>query len=313
MRNFRDTLGEALNRNGFLLVLFSFLMYLSLLLLVGGLVFWILGSYTGLDLGRAQMELLAGAGPDSQAAGVFRAFQGTNQLVGYGLTSLIIAWLLGQPRKTLQLDSAPAPPFLLLSIGIMVASIPLVQVTIIRPEFLTNLGWEGEFIQGIIEQEEMSQNLLVSLFVEPTFMGLLANLLIFAVFPAFCEEAFFRGVLQTRLQKHLGPHWGIWLAAAIFSFIHFQFLGFFSRWLLGALLGYFVYYSGSLWPGIFAHFCFNATSVIGAYYYPEMADANYQFGWEPVFVALFLVGTMGALYLRLGRQRLGVLPESSSL
>lgn len=300
MANLQEILGDALRRNPFLLVAFSFLLYLVLVGFLGGLVFMGLELSTGLTLASAQTELLNGAGPDSTAAGVFRSAQGANQLIGYGLSALLIAWLLGNPPRELSIERSPNPAFLILGMGIMVASVPLVQVMIVRPEWLGT----GEFIQGLIDQEAQSEKLLVSLFVNPSPQNFLANLLIFAALPAFCEEAFFRGILQSNLQKKLGPHGGILLAAALFSFIHFQFLGFFSRWLLGMLLGYMVYYSRSLWPAIFAHFCFNATSVAGAYFYPELAQTDYQFQGTPLLVALLLVLGLGYLYLRLGKRTL---------
>lgn len=303
-----------MKQNVFVLVAFSFLLYLVFLGFLGSLVFLGLEMSTGLSLADAQEALLGGAGPASVAAGVFRAAQGANQLFGYGLAAMLVGWFLGNPVEELRLDRSAAPSFLILGMGIIVASIPLVQLALLQPEWLSQLPWAQGFTEGLILQEGKSQDLLIALFVNPSPMGLLANLAIFALLPAFCEEAFFRGILQSGLAKKLGPHAGIWLAAAIFSFIHFQFLGFFSRWLLGAMLGYMVYYSGSLWPAIFAHFCFNATSVVGAYYYPEMAAADYQFHGLPVLIAVLLVGSMGALYIRLGQRRLAAtVPEQDHL
>ena len=64
-------------------------------------------------------------------------------------------------------------------------------------------------------------------------------MLVIAVIPAIGEETLFRGVLQRNLTIWTkNPHVGIWLAAALFSAIHVQFLGFFPRMLLGALFGY---------------------------------------------------------------------------
>jgi membrane protease YdiL (CAAX protease family) len=44
--------------------------------------------------------------------------------------------------------------------------------------------------------------------------------------------------------------------------MHLQFLGFFPRFLIGGLLGYMFYWSGSIWLPILAHFVNNGVAVI---------------------------------------------------
>ena len=56
-------------------------------------------------------------------------------------------------------------------------------------------------------------------------------------------------------------HLSIWLTALVFSAVHMQFLGFFPRLILGAVLGYMLVWSGSLWLPIVAHFTNNAFAV----------------------------------------------------
>ena len=88
--------------------------------------------------------------------------------------------------------------------------------------------------------------------------------------PAVGEELAFRGVLQqTLIGKNSNPPWGIWGAAFIFSFIHFQFFGFLPRLLLGAFFGYLFYWSKSLWLPILGHFINNTSAVLIAFYLKE--------------------------------------------
>ena len=61
-------------------------------------------------------------------------------------------------------------------------------------------------------------------------------------------------------------HLSIWLTALVFSTVHMQFLGFFPRLILGAVLGYMLVWSGSLWLPIVAHFTNNAFAVIVTYF-----------------------------------------------
>lgn len=96
-----------------------------------------------------------------------------------------------------------------------------------------------------------------------TPLGLAVNILIIAIIPALGEELLFRGVVQKELSKWSGKvHLSIWITAFLFSAIHLQFLGFFPRFLIGGLLGYMFYWSGSIWLPILAHFVNNAVAVI---------------------------------------------------
>ena len=95
---------------------------------------------------------------------------------------------------------------------------------------------------------------------------LLANLIVVGVFAGVGEELIFRGLLQRKLLKGLGNHHlAIWIAAFLFSAIHFQFYGFFPRLVLGVLFGYLFVWSGNLWIPIFAHTLNNSVAVILAH------------------------------------------------
>ena len=95
----------------------------------------------------------------------------------------------------------------------------------------------------------------------------LLNLIALAITPAICEEMFFRGVLQKHLIGTMkNKHIAILLTAFIFSAIHLQFSGLLPRFILGAVLGYLFYTSGSLWTSIVAHATNNALVVSAAYF-----------------------------------------------
>lgn len=102
---------------------------------------------------------------------------------------------------------------------------------------------------------------------------LAAILFLIAFLPAMCEEFFFRGILQRLfIQISKRPWAGIIITAIIFSAFHGQFLGFFTRILLGILLGAIYWYSGSIWPSVIAHFINNAIQVIYVYYDKSYID-----------------------------------------
>ena len=88
-----------------------------------------------------------------------------------------------------------------------------------------------------------------------------------AILPAVGEELLFRGLLQQKLFSCFkNIHISIWITAFLFSALHLQFFGFFPRFLLGALLGYMFYWSGSLWLPIIAHFTNNALALLMSFF-----------------------------------------------
>jgi membrane protease YdiL (CAAX protease family) len=120
-----------------------------------------------------------------------------------------------------------------------------------------------------IHDKEDAANIVANGFLKMDgFTDLGLSLFIIAIIPAIGEELLFRGTIQPILQKLFNnPHLSIWGTAFIFSFIHFQFLGFLPRFLIGGFLGYLFYWSGSIWLPIIVHFVNNATAVIIYYLY----------------------------------------------
>jgi membrane protease YdiL (CAAX protease family) len=128
------------------------------------------------------------------------------------------------------------------------------------PEFMS--GFEQ---WALAKEKEMMQ---ITLYLTD-FDGigeLILGILVIGVLAGIGEEYLFRGILQPKLQIYTGnAHAGIWIAAIIFSAIHFQFYGFLPRLMLGALFGYLYYYSGSLVYPIVAHILNNALTVVAVY------------------------------------------------
>ena len=95
---------------------------------------------------------------------------------------------------------------------------------------------------------------------------LIFTILVVAVVPAIGEELFFRGYVQQEILKWAGNiHFTILITAFFFSAIHFHFSGMIPRFILGILLGYMFYWSGSLWLPILAHFVNNAQTIVLSY------------------------------------------------
>lgn len=95
---------------------------------------------------------------------------------------------------------------------------------------------------------------------------LILAFLVIAVIAGVGEELIFRGLIQRKLYLATkNPHVAIWVAAFIFSAIHFQFYGFLPRLMLGAMFGYFYYFTGNIWVPIVAHIFNNGLALILLY------------------------------------------------
>lgn len=83
------------------------------------------------------------------------------------------------------------------------------------------------------------------------------DLLLLAAVSGFCEEVFFRGVLQ--------PQFGLVLTSVVFGFFHdpsFKHVSYsVVAFLYGLLLGWLYDYTGSLWIPIMAHIVHNFISL----------------------------------------------------
>ncbi|MCQ2311850.1 MAG: CPBP family intramembrane metalloprotease [Paludibacteraceae bacterium] len=91
----------------------------------------------------------------------------------------------------------------------------------------------------------------------------MATLFVVAFLPAFGEELTFRALLINFFKGNNSKlKIAIWVSAILFSAVHMQFFGFFPRMLLGALFGYMLAWSGSLWLPIVMHLTNNALAVI---------------------------------------------------
>ncbi len=126
--------------------------------------------------------------------------------------------------------------------------------------------WLSGVERWIVEKEDKSDHLIDMLMTADKFWVMILNVLMIAVIPAIGEELIFRGVIQKILCNIFrSGHLAIWVTAFLFSALHFQFLGFIPRFILGLVFGYLFYWSRTLWLPVISHFVNNAVPVIGAY------------------------------------------------
>jgi len=131
-----------------------------------------------------------------------------------------------------------------------------------------NESWQlPDFLQSFEAKakasEERIKRLTEYLIDFQTNVEFIVGFLVIAVLPGIGEELFFRGLLQTSVQKLTrNPHIAIWLTGFLFSAFHLQLYGLVPRFLLGVLFGYIFYWSGSLWLSVWAHFLNNGITLL---------------------------------------------------
>lgn len=204
------------------------------------------------------------------------------------------------------LRQAPRPYSLGYSIAVVLLSLPLVAYLVYLnglvplPEWALQSESQSDDIAGVLMQMESPLELLMSI-------------LVVGVTAAVGEELLLRGVLQRRvLQVWLGNHHGaIWLAAFVFSFLHFEFAGLVPRMFLGAAFGYAYHWSRSLWIPIGLHFIFNSFQVVMAYVTGEFdSDAAAQEAPAWWMAAMSLVAFIAVLVV--GERKFGQAPTEAA-
>ena len=178
--------------------------------------------------------------------------------------AIIIALFITKlPADFLQLRKAPSLKGILLTIAIILLSIPAMNFiiycneSIVFPDALRGLE------NSLKALEASTREQIKILLGEPNVASLIMSILIIGILTGVGEELFFRGALQNIIRtRPMNPHYAIWITAVVFSILHFQFYGFIPRVLIGAFFGYLTFWSGSIWLPIFAHALNNSLVVI---------------------------------------------------
>jgi len=246
----------------------AFKLFLLLGLLLFGAIFGMLIGlllttvFYGLPL---ETSLLEQEGADG--LNIARILQLSGQFGLFIFPPIFYAWLTSQkPLKTLGWNGIGRIETFIFGVLTMYAALPLIHFlgelnsSLHLPESLAAIE------QWMIEKEEQAAEMSLRFLKVTTISGLLFNLFMIAIIPAIGEELVFRGALQPlliRLTK--SAHIGIISASLLFGLMHLQFYGLFPRVVLGLFLGYYFYYSGSLWVPVIMHFVNNGTAVIVYY------------------------------------------------
>jgi membrane protease YdiL (CAAX protease family) len=170
----------------------------------------------------------------------------------------------------------PPLKLLLISIGLLVFSLPWISAIADWNKALPISEWFPTLGPMMENMEKLSISIIQLFLTWDNLEIIIISILFVSVIPAIGEEIIFRGAMQQELLHWFrNPHIAIWVTAFVFSFIHFQFFGFFPRFLLGALFGYVAHWTGSIWSSICLHFLNNFLTLIWlVLYHQKSTDLN---------------------------------------
>ena len=271
------------------------------LILTGAIIFTIIGAVIG-GLVYGMPDLLKFfAGDLSANLSLTKIVQIASSTGMFIIPALFFARIESRDWQDYLRLKSPLPVLIILTILLMFISVPLLELSVEVNTSMKLPAFLGEMEEWMRRQEDQMAELTKHLLTMKTVGALLVNLLMLAVIPAIGEEFIFRGCLQRLFKEITGNHHiAIWLTAIIFSAIHMQFYGFIPRMLLGAMFGYLLVWSNSLWLPILAHFVNNATAVITAYVFQQQGKTLDQLNepqtgsWPAYLISLF--GTAALLW-----------------
>lgn len=236
----------------------------------------------------------------SGARTVLLTVQSIVSFIGFVLFPLLFLRSRYQSDLGNMILPVPTSKSVLISLLIMVASVPLMEYLVMW----NNLYEFPEWAKGFEIWARSKEDELMKLTLFLTDFGhigqYLAGVLAIAILPAIGEEITFRGVLQPQISGLTSNiHTGVWLTAIVFSAFHLQFFGFLPRLAIGVLLGYMYVYSGSLLIPIIGHFINNFLGVTFTYLtdIPVNDDRSYLTGPSLSLAVISFVLMILLLYL----------------
>jgi uncharacterized protein len=292
----RGAYSQLNNASKFILLIilvFSFLLFSTLLGILVLVPFF----------GTGVISLLSA--PDYSSVSVvngMKALQILNMAGGLLLPALIYMWLCSPGIKNVGGFNKPIQYLaILLSAILILFAQPLIGWTSELNSYFS-LPEGLSFIENWMKDAETQGEMITEAFLSTTSTsGLLINIFMVAILPAFTEEILFRGAIANLFKDWTkNVHLAVFLSAFIFAAIHMQFYGFLPRFLLGTALGYLYFWSGSLWLPIMAHFTNNFLSVMVEFLFRRgVIHTNAEnFGMDNAawLTVISIIGVAGILY-----------------
>lgn len=173
--------------------------------------------------------------------------------------------------------------------AILLVAIGMLAMVLGLSALLQSFSWGTEADSMQAQRKAMDAALLHM----DSAADIIIRLVFIALIPAFCEEIFFRGIVQRFFNSFLKrPVLSIIATGAFFAMYHASIYNFLPITIAGIVLGLIYHRTGNIWYAILLHFMNNGIQVIQAFW----VSRNPQLEEEqlPVYVIIGLLVT-GAL------------------
>lgn len=180
-------------------------------------------------------------------------------------------------------------------IGILIIALPFINLLTALNESLEKVP----ILYKLFGATEESHRAAAEQMIGANFWGALA---VVALLAAIAEELMFRGAVLRIFSEKVNIHAAVWLSAAIFALIHFQFFGIVPRMVLGAYFAYIVIFSRNIMLSVYVHFFNNAAIIIVQHFSKNQASTELldSFGGGSTWIAGIISGILaifGTVYL----------------
>lgn len=163
------------------------------------------------------------------------------------------------------------------------------------------LGWANQHLplpQWIKDLDEQQMAMIEQLLRGD--IALPVMLFHVALVPAICEEVLFRGYILRQFEKNMGPMAAVILTGVIFGLFHLRLVQAIPLIVLGVLITWLAWRTGSVWTAVVVHFVNNGASVVAAYAIPDiMFDEKLQNTAPPWWAVAIGLGATYYLFLLL--------------
>lgn len=243
------------------------LLFVAFILLTSTLVFFVLSLVVIIPVwGFDTILHLPGINTDTpqEIVNLYKFIQVVQSVGFFIVPPFVLGFLFhGKSNEYLYLNKSFSARSIILVFAMMISIAPIVNLIAELNGNMSLPSWLSGVEDWMRKAEENAAEITKVFLNVKTTGGLTFNIFMVALLPAVGEELLFRGVIQRIFSRMTrSHHWGIWISAILFSALHMQFFGFVPRVLLGALFGYLLVWSGSMWLPIIAHFFNNAIAVI---------------------------------------------------
>lgn len=213
---------------------------------------------------------------------------------GYGMYQGIVAAMNGQSADVIAAELtdkilSATPYILLISSLIVIGIFYLVHISKKRPSmkeayrfkslksnhlmFTIGLGLLvfsfSIALSGLFDLASLDPEAAESLSALVLNDAMLLTIITVGIIVPISEEIVFRGSVFKNLSEHVPVVWAIIIQAGIFSVYHFNLVQAFPTLIIGLIIGFAVYYTGSIYAGIIIHMINNSLAVGLSYILPD--------------------------------------------